>query len=123
MESNVYAIRGATTVNSDNKDEIIKEVGSLLSAIYKENEITESEVAFTLFSMTDDLHSFNAAAAARKSGFSSFSPLFCVQEAKIDFSLPRCIRVMILVNHAPLKEAKMIYLNEAEKLRPDYKKA
>ena len=51
----VWAIRGATTVSSDDPALIDEAVGELLSLIYKENNFSEENVVFTLFSQTSDL--------------------------------------------------------------------
>lgn len=118
----VWAIRGATTVSSDDPALIDEAVGELLSLIYKENHFSEEDVAFTLFSQTSDLRSRNAAAAARRNGFSTHSPLFCVQEAEIDGMLERAIRVMIEVEKDNMDSPKMIYLRGASGLRPDLKR-
>ena len=83
MEENVYAIRGATTVNHDSPAEVDEAVKELMEKIYKENGITDDDVAFILFSQTRDIRTRNAAAACRRSGFGTLTPLFCVQEAEI----------------------------------------
>ena len=56
MEENVYAIRGATTVEHDSPAEIDEAVRELMEAIYSENGITDS-----------DIRTRNAAAACRRS--------------------------------------------------------
>ena len=94
MEENVYAIRGATTVEHDSPAEIDEAVRELMEAIYSENGITDSDAAFILFSQTRDIRTRNAAA----------------------------IRVMILVNHKKEREARMVYLRGASSLRPEYTK-
>ena len=68
MEENVYAIRGATTVNHDSPAEVDEAVKELMEKIYKENGITDDDVAFILFSQTRDIRTRNAAAACRRSG-------------------------------------------------------
>ena len=113
MEENVYAIRGATTVEHDSPAEIDEAVRELMEAIYSENGITDSDAAFILFSQTRDIRTRNAAAACRRSGYGALTPLFCVQEADIAGGLPLAIRVMILVNHKREREARMVYLRGA----------
>ena len=122
MEENVYAIRGATTVNHDSPAEVDEAVKELMEKIYKENGITDDDVAFILFSQTREIRTRNAAAACRRSGFGTLTPLFCVQEAEIAGGLPLAIRVMILINHRKEREVRMVYLNGASSLRPEYNK-
>ena len=121
MNESIYAIRGAT-VEFDSVSEIDKAVKEMFSEILSKNSITEEEIAFVLFSQTSDLKSRNAAAAVRKAGYCSSVPLFCVQEAEINGMLDKVIRVLVQVNHPKNGEPKMVYLNRAEKLRPDLKR-
>ena len=78
MEENVYALRGATTVEHDSPAEIDEAVRELMDTLYKENGISDADAAFILFSQTRDLRTRNAAAACRRSGFGTLTPLFCV---------------------------------------------
>ena len=100
-------------------DQAVKE---LFFTILDENVITEDEISFVLFSQTSDLRSRNAAAAVRKAGYCSSVPLFCVQEAEINGMLDKVIRVLVQVNHPRKQDPVMVYLNRAEKLRPDLKR-
>lgn len=121
-ERRVWAIRGAITVDSDTPADVDSAVKEMLDAIYKENEITEDDVVFTLFSQTNDITSRNAAAAARKSGYSTRTPLFCVQEACVENMLPLTVRVMIEVEKKMGKKPVMVYLKGAAALRPDIRR-
>ncbi|MGN1164375.1 MAG: chorismate mutase [Candidatus Ornithospirochaeta sp.] len=118
----VWALRGAITVEEDTAEKMDEAVGEMLRAVYGENGITEDDVVFTLFSQTPDLRKRNAAAAARKNGFSTRSPLFCVQEADIDGMLEKTVRVMIEVEKEMKESPKMIYLGKAAALRPDLRR-
>ena len=121
-ERRVWAIRGAVTVDSDTPADVDSAVKEMLDAIYKENEITEDDVIFTLFSQTNDIKSRNAAAAARKNGYSTRTPLFCVQEAYVENMLPLTVRVMIEVEKKMEKKPVMVYLKGAAALRPDIRR-
>lgn len=122
MEENVYALRGATTVQHDSPVEVDEAVGELMEKLYSENNLTDEDVAFILFSQTRDIRTRNAAAACRKSGYGKLTPLFCVQEADIAGGLKLAIRVLLLVNHKREREARMVYLRGASSLRPEYRK-
>lgn len=117
-----YAIRGAVTLEKDDRDEMIQAVKEMYEAILNENRIDESELTFIHFSQTRDLVSMNAASALRASGYGKEVPLFCTQEAYTTGSLEHCVRVLIMVNHEERTPRKMVYLKGAEKLRPDLKR-
>ena len=118
----IYALRGATTVESDNREEVIRNVKALYEAILKENELEEEDLVYIHFSQTKDIRTINAASALRASGYGQAVPLFCTQEADVENSLKYCIRVLILVVHPENKKKKMIYLERSSALRPDYQK-
>ena len=119
MES-IYCIRGATTISSDFPNEVDESVKELMEALYRENGITDDDIASVIFSQTHDIRTRNAAAACRKAGYCVKVPLFCVQEADISGGLRHAIRVLITINHARVKEPRMVYLRDAVSLRPDY---
>ena len=68
-------IRGATTVEKDDKIEISCAVKEMLDEIFTINALTKEEVKGFLFSLTTDIHSYHPAKAARESGY-DFAPLF-----------------------------------------------
>ena len=118
----VWAIRGAVTADSNSAVDVDSAVKEMLDAIYTENDITENDVVFTLFSQTQDISKRNAAAAARKGGYSAHTPLFCVQEATVENMLPLTIRVLIEVEKKMDKKPVMVYLKGAMALRPDLRR-
>ena len=121
-ERRVWAIRGAITVDSNTIEDVDSAVKEMLDAIYRENEITEDDVVFTLFSQTQDITKRNAAAAARKGGYSTCTPLFCVQEAFVENMLPLTVRVLIQLEKKMDKKPVMVYLKGAKALRPDIRR-
>ncbi len=115
----VRGIRGATTVNQDNVEEILDATRELLQIMQKENDFAIDDIASALFTVTSDLRSVFPAAAARSIGWEKV-PLMCFQEIEVPGSLPRCIRVMLHVNtDKSQNEIKHIYLKEAQGLRID----
>ena len=68
-------IRGATTIEKDEKEQIISAVKEMLDAIFSENDLKNDEVRGFLFSLTTDIHSYHPAKAARECGY-DFAPLF-----------------------------------------------
>ena len=119
MPTAVRALRGATTVDVDEKDHLFERVISLLEALFERNAIQHDDVISVLFTATDDLRSAFPAEAARKFGLGDV-PLICARELDIDGGTPRCIRVMIhLVSDVPRNELHHVYLEGARNLRDD----
>jgi chorismate mutase len=115
----IRGIRGATTVTSNAKEEIITKTGELLEALVARNHIEIEDIASAIFSVTHDLDAEFPAAAARRMGW-VYTPLFCTMEMKVTESLARCIRVLLHINSEKRQdEIVHIYLHGAEKLRPD----
>ncbi len=83
------------------------------------NGIGPDQIASVLFTATRDLTSVFPAQAARELGWTK-TPLICAQEIDVPGALPRCIRVLMLVNtERTQEEIRHIYLKGAKALRPD----
>src|SRR3970040_1959038 len=65
----VRGIRGATTVSSNSKDEIIEAAKELLSAMIDANGIDPDDVASAFFTTTPDLNAEFPAVAPRQMGW------------------------------------------------------
>ena len=114
-------VRGATTVENDRKEEIWSAAAELVSAMLDANCIASEDIGAAIFSATEDLVSAfpSAGVRARVPGFDAV-PLFDARQLAIEGSLPRCLRVLLLVDtEKRQQEIKHIYLREARKLRPD----
>lgn len=119
----VLAIRGATTVENNCREEILKETKILLERIIEDNSLDIDDVISMIFTMTKDLDAVYPAVAVRELLNISDTPLLNYEEKYIKGSLEKCIRVMVNVNSDKSKnEVKHIYLNEAKRLRPDIAK-
>lgn len=115
----VRAVRGATTVNNNDSKEILERTDELLSLLVEKNSISREDIISVIFSVTDDLDAVFPAVAARNMGWTDIA-LMCTNEMYVPGSLRKCIRVMLYFNTKKSNsELKYIYLNEAEKLRPD----
>lgn len=110
------AIRGATTVETDNAEQIRESVKELLNEIKEKNALEQDDIVCIIFSNTDDLHSVYPAKAAREAGFYSCT-LFSALEPNINNSLNKCIRVMVLAETD--KKPVHVYLRGAVLLRKD----
>ncbi len=115
-------IRGAITVDRNNRQEIKDAAKRLLVEMTDENAVMPDDIASVIFSVTDDLDASFPAEGARDLGW-SYVPLFCCREMAVPGSLPRCLRILMHVNTKTEPEnIKHIYLEEAEGLRPDLKR-
>lgn len=115
----VRGIRGATTVESNTREEILTAARELLDEIVRQNEIDPDHVASILFSTTADLSAEFPAVAAREAGYTQVA-LECLTEMTVPGSLPKCLRILMHVNtDRPLAEIKHIYLHGARVLRRD----
>jgi len=115
----VRGIRGATTVNSNTKEEIIEITKELLIALQRENNFKIEDIVSVFFNVTSDLNAAFPAQAAREIGWNKV-PLLDMQEIEVPGSLPRCIRILVQINcQKSLQEIKHCYLRGAKILRKD----
>jgi len=112
-------VRGATTVEANQRDAILKATRELLALIIRRNGIEATDVASVLFSTTIDLNAEFPALAARQLGWLNV-PLLCSHEMSVPGALPRCVRVLINWNTEKSQdEIAHVYVKDAVKLRPD----
>lgn len=115
----VRGIRGATTVEANNREAILEAANELLLAIIDANSIEHDHVASVIFTTTPDLNAEFPAVAARALGWTDVA-LMCGHEMNVPGSLPRCLRILMHVNtELALDDIKHIYLRGARALRPD----
>ena len=115
--SKVRGIRGATTANSNEKDEVFEATSELLSELVKANEIEADDVAAAFFTTTPDLTADFPAAAARLMGWTNVALMDAV-EIDVPGSQSKCIRTLILVNtEKRADELVNVYLRDAANLR------
>lgn len=115
----VRGVRGATTSDSNSREDILLAAHDLITGIIETNEIVVDDVASILFSTTADLNAEFPAVAARNLGFTN-TALECLVEMNVPGSLARCIRVLMHVNSdKQQKEIRHIYLKNAKSLRAD----
>ncbi|MBK32833.1 MAG: chorismate mutase [Chloroflexi bacterium] len=115
----VRGVRGATTSDSNSREDILLAAHDLITGIIEANGIVVDDVASILFSTTADLNAEFPAVAARNLGFTN-TALECLVEMNVPGSLARCIRVLMHVNSdKQQKEIRHIYLKNAKSLRAD----
>ena len=113
-------IRGATTVDCNDREEILAATTELLRLMIQENDIELEDIASASFTLTDDLDAVFPAVAARQIGWNEV-PLICMREIPVPNSLGKCIRVLLLVNtKRSASEMQHIYLRKAISLRPEF---
>lgn len=117
----VAAVRGATTVSTDEPAALSEAARELLMALLATNGLEASDIVSAVFTATPDLHCRFPAEAARELDGWRDIPLLCAQEMEIDGALQRCIRVLLHAQRAESDSGRMIpvYLRNARALRPD----
>ena len=113
-------IRGAISVSANNKKNILAAAKKLLTKMTKANKIEIKDIAAIFFTTTPDLDAEFPAAATRELGWPSSLALLCGHEMNVPHALPRCLRVLMLVNtEKEPGEIIHIYLGEAKKLKDE----
>jgi chorismate mutase len=111
-------IRGATTVELNDREEILKATRELLEVIVRLNGLRPDDVAHVWFTVTPDLNAEFPAFAARELGWTEV-PLMCGQEIPVPGAIERCIRVLIDWNTAKSqRDVRHAFLHRAKELRP-----
>jgi chorismate mutase len=112
-------VRGATTVERNDREEILKATRQLLALMIRRNNIDKLDVASAIFTTTPDLDAEFPALAARQLGWLEV-PLLCGHELSVPGSLTLCIRVLVHWNtDRAQNEIEHIYIRDAVRLRPD----
>lgn len=112
-------IRGAITVETDERAAITRATERLLNEIVARNAIELDDIASVLFTVTPDLHASFPALAARDMGWVTVPMLHAVEIA-VPGALGRVIRVLMHVNtNLSAAEIEHVYLDGARVLRPD----
>lgn len=115
----VRAVRGATQIDADDRDQILAATTELVSAVMARNELSTDDVISVIFTVTPDLTAEFPALAARKLGFHEV-PLLCATEIGVPGALPRVIRLMAHIETArPRSAVQHVYLRGATALRLD----
>jgi chorismate mutase len=115
-------VRGATTVEANTPEAILRGARELLALMVRRNEIRPDDVASVIFTTTPDLDAEFPALAARQLGWLNVA-LMCWHELAVPGSLGRCIRILILWNTEKAADQIVhVYIKDAARLRPDLSK-
>ena len=119
MTRTLRALRGATTLDADTKEQVMDRTGALIAALMERNGLAKEDFVSIIFTATDDIRSEFPAAAARGIGISDV-PLLCARELDVEGAVERCIRVLahLYTDKAPA-DLRHVYLEGATPLRTD----
>lgn len=111
-------IRGAITVSADSKESILDATKKLLMEMAVTNGTEIKDIAAIFFTTTPDLNAEFPASATRELGWPSNLAMLCGHEMNVPNDLPRCLRILMLVNtEKGPEEIAHVYLGEAKKLK------
>lgn len=115
----MVSIRGAICIEKNDKAHINECSKKLVETIIIENNIDIDQIVSIIFSATKDINAAYPAPSVRELGI-YHAGIMCFQEMDVVDSMPMCIRVLMLVNQdRKQNEVQHVYLNGAQKLRPD----
>ena len=115
---NLRAIRGAITVDANERDAILDGTEELVRELMERNSLDSKQIVSCIFTCTPDLTAAFPAEAARNVGLNAV-PLLCAQEIDVPGSLPRVIRLMAHCYGDDASPPQHVYLREAVGLRRD----
>lgn len=111
-------IRGATTVERNEREDILAATTELLQLLIERNDLHVEDVASAIFTLTEDLNAEFPALAARALGWTE-TALMCTREIPVPGSLGNCIRILLHVNTTrSAAEMQHVYIHGAVNLRP-----
>jgi chorismate mutase len=115
----LHGIRGATTVDRNDSDEILAATDELLRAVIDANGLQPDDIVSALFTVTRDLDAAFPARAAEEFGWNIVALLHAT-EIPVPGSLPKCIRLLVHAYTSRSRaEIRHCYLRGATALRPD----
>jgi chorismate mutase len=114
----LHALRGAITVDANERDAILAATRELMTELMARNAIETEQMVSCIFSATADVDAEFPAVAARDLGLGRV-PLLCTREMDVPGALERVIRVLIHYYADDGHRAQHVYLREARSLRED----
>lgn len=115
----MYALRAATSVESDTAEAIEAAGGALLCALVSRNGLAPEQLVSAIFTTTPDLRGGFPAAGARRAGFDAL-PMLCAQEIDVPGAPGAIVRLLLHVEGARPERPEHLYLGRAAELRPEY---
>ena len=124
MEKRLAAFRGAVCVENT-PESITENVCLMCRKLFEDNKLQAEDIVSLQFTITKDITKLNPATALRRGNCGldvTAVPLFCSQEAEIEGMMPLVVRALLTAYADSGVERHNVYLNGAEKLRPDFAK-
>ena len=118
----VYALRGAITVEENEREAILDATREMLTELLGRNSLGSDDLVSAIFTVTDDLNAAFPAEAARELGLSSV-PLLDAREIPVPDAMPGVIRVLVHYRSEVPREPHHVYLRRASELRSDLESA
>jgi chorismate mutase len=115
----VRAVRGATQVRANIRDEILARSSELITEVLARNALSQEALISVIFTATRDLTAEFPAYAARQLGYTDV-PLLCSTEIEVPGAMPRVLRLLAHVETDKSRaEMLHVYLHGAASLRRD----
>ena len=118
----VRGIRGATTADTNTRDDVLGVTKALLEKLIEANNIDLDDLAAAFFTTTPDLNAEFPAVAARELGLDRV-PLLCTREIPVPGAMERVIRVLAQFYAPRDHRPGHAYLGAAQALRADLESA
>jgi chorismate mutase len=119
MSARLRALRGATTLDRDERDHVIERTAEMVLTLLERNGLTEDDLVSMVFTATADVTSVFPAEAAREVGITHV-PLLCALEIDVEGAIPRCVRVLVHAHTSRARDdLRHVYLHGARQLRTD----
>ncbi len=110
-------IRGAITVDENSPEAIGSATIKLLKEMVARNKIEISHISHVIFTLTPDLNADFPAKYARINLKWKDVAMMCFNELEVNEALPKCLRVLIVINCGENFVPEFVYLEGAECLR------
>ncbi|MFI9811600.1 chorismate mutase [Saccharothrix variisporea] len=115
----VRAIRGATQIDADEREQVLEATAELVREVLERNGLTSEDLISVVLTATPDVVSEFPAYAARMAGLADV-PLLSATEIDVPGAMPRVIRLLAHVEtDLPRGSVKHVYLRGAAGLRTD----
>lgn len=115
----VRAVRGATQVDEDERQQVLDATTELLASVLDRNGLEPSDLISVIFTATPDIRSEFPAYAARQMGITDV-PLLCASELDVPGAMPRVLRLLAHVETDRHRhDIRHVYLRGAAALRTD----
>jgi chorismate mutase len=115
----VRAVRGATQVDGNDRDQVIEATAELVREVLARNDIATDDLISVIFTATPDLTAEFPAYAARAIGITDV-PFLCATEIDVPGAMPHVVRLLAHVDSPlPRGAIRHVYLRGAAALRTD----